>query len=73
MSVKNPRYEPSLQCKSAFAATRPSEIASAAAGVIPVPNGLLEVTAVPANSTPMAPSPVIGSYVVVSLGSRTDQ
>jgi len=42
---------------------------SAAAGLIPLPKEEPDVTAVPANSTPMAPSPVTGSYVVVSLGS----
>lgn len=45
---------------------------SAAAGEIPVPNDDPDVTAVPANSTPMAPRPVTESYVFVSFGSTTE-
>lgn len=61
LSKKKPLYEPSLHCKSVLLATSTREMASAAAGVIPAPNEELEVTAVPANSTPRAPFPVTGS------------
>ena len=60
VSVKNPRYEPSLHWRSVFAPTRTVEILSAFTGAIPAPNEDVEVTAVPANSTPIAPSPVSG-------------
>ena len=63
VSVKKPRYEPSLHCKSSLICTNTCEILSAATGWIPAPNGELDVTAVPANSTPMAPFPVRGSYL----------
>ena len=42
---------------------------SAGPGAIPAPKGEGEETAVPANSTPIAPFPVVESYVVVSLGT----
>lgn len=45
------------------------EITSAAAGEIPVPNDEAEVTAVPANSTPIAPAPVVGLYLEFSKRS----
>ncbi len=61
LSKKKPLYDPSLHCKSVLLATSTREMASAAAGATPAPNGELEVTAVPANSTPRAPFPVTGS------------
>jgi hypothetical protein len=61
LSRKKPLYEPSLHCKSVLLATSTRDLASAAAGAIPAPNEEVEVTAVPANSTPRAPFPVTGS------------
>lgn len=61
VSKKKPLYEPSLHCKSVLLATSTLEMASAAAGAIPAPNDEVEVTAVPANSTPRPPFPVTGS------------
>jgi hypothetical protein len=63
VSVKKPRYEPSLHCKSALTLTRDAEMLLATAGVTPLPKEELEVTAVPANSTPIAPLPVEGLYL----------
>lgn len=63
LNAKNPLYEPSLHCKSWLMPTRTWEIGSALAGVTPAPKGEEEVTAVPPNSTPMAPLPETGSYL----------
>ena len=48
VSVKKPRKEPSLQCRSAFngEAIIMAEMLLAAGGVTKLPNGELEVTAV---------------------------
>ena len=45
-------------------------ISSAGPGAINWPNGEGDETAVPANSTPIAPSPVDELYVVVSFGTK---
>lgn len=62
--MKNPRYEPSLHCRSGLTETYFCDFPSAATGPIPAPNEDVEVTAVPANSTPIAPAPVSGLYLV---------
>ena len=59
MSVKKPRYEPSLHCSSGFAARSAADLTSAAAGEMLDPKDEDDVTAVPANSTPSAPAPVV--------------
>ena len=55
LSRKMPVYELSPHCKSVLLATSTREMAPAATGAIPVPNVKVEVTAVPANSTPRPP------------------
>jgi hypothetical protein len=64
VSVKKPRYDPSLHCKSALTLTSVRDFTSAADGEIPDPKADVDVTAVPANSTPIAPLPVDGSYLI---------
>lgn len=55
MSVKKPRYEPSLHCKSGLTTTYFADLMSALTGEMLVPKDDEDVTAVPANSTPIAP------------------
>jgi hypothetical protein len=69
LMVKKPRHEPSLHCKSGLTATSCLLTASAVAGDTPAPRGEGDDTAVPANSTPIAPWPDVALYVVVSFGS----
>ena len=63
--VKNPRYEPSLHCRSSFPGAETYCVlkTSALSGLIPEPNDDPEETAVPANSTPRAPFPVAELYL----------
>ena len=61
VNVKKPLYEPSLHCRSGLAATNVCDILSASAGPMPSPKVEVDETAVPANSTPIAPFPVTGS------------
>jgi hypothetical protein len=63
VNVKNPRNDPSDHCKSGFRPISCWLSTFAGAGKMPSPKGEGDVTAVPANSTPMAPFPVTGSYL----------
>ena len=67
--VKKPRKLPSLHCKSGLRLTSLALMTSAGPGRMPCPNGDGDETAVPANSTPIAPLPVEELYVVVSFGT----
>ena len=61
VNVKKPLYEPSLHCRSVLTLTSTWDCLSAFAGLTFDPKDEPEVTAVPANSTPIAPFPVTGS------------
>lgn len=63
----HPLKLPSLHCRSGLAATNALLTRSDAAGRIPAPNVEGDETAVPANSTPIAPSPVVELYLLVYL------